>query len=81
MNNLLPAASSRPPSPRRPKRPRPPPKPRPNPGPEAGKLRADIDPVDVGGILAGVLSVAGAPGQQAQLDRMLTVVVDGLRAR
>lgn len=50
-------------------------------GAEAGELRADIDPVDVGGILAGVLSVAGAPEQRAQLSRMLTVVVDGLRPR
>ncbi|MFJ6852940.1 hypothetical protein ACIQM3_20805 [Streptomyces sp. NPDC091271] len=48
-------------------------------GAEAGELRSDIDPVDVGGILAGVLSVAGATGQRAQLDRMLTVVVDGLK--
>lgn len=50
-------------------------------GAEAGELRDDIDPIDVGGILAGALSVAGAPEQSAQLDRMLTVVVDGLRAR
>ena len=50
-------------------------------GVEAGELRSDVDPVDVGGILAGVLSVAGAPEQRAQLDRMLTVVVDGLRPR
>lgn len=50
-------------------------------GAEAGQLRSDVDPVDVGGILAGVLSVAGAPEQRAQLDRMLTVVVDGLRPR
>ncbi|WP_327419828.1 TetR/AcrR family transcriptional regulator [Streptomyces sp. NBC_01707] len=50
-------------------------------GSEAGELRRDIDPVDVGGILAGVLSVAGAPEQRAQLDRMLTIVVDGLRVR
>ncbi|MEV0949011.1 helix-turn-helix domain-containing protein [Promicromonospora sp. NPDC050249] len=50
-------------------------------GTVAGELRADVDPVDVGGILAGVLSVAGAPEQSAQLDRMLGVVVDGLRAR
>jgi hypothetical protein len=28
-----------------------------------------------------VLSVAGAPEQRVQLDRMLTVVVDGLRSR
>ncbi|MBV7699342.1 TetR/AcrR family transcriptional regulator [Streptomyces sp. TRM70350] len=50
-------------------------------GAEAGELRSDIDPVDVGGILTGVLSVAGAPEQRAQLDRMLTVVVDGLKPR
>lgn len=50
-------------------------------GAEAGELRSDIDPVEVGGILAGVLSVAGAPEQSAQLDRMLTIVVDGLRPR
>lgn len=50
-------------------------------GVAAGELRGDIDPVDVGGILAGVLSVAGAPEQRGQLDRMLTVVVDGLRSR
>jgi hypothetical protein len=50
-------------------------------GAEAGAVRSDIDPVDVGGILAGVLSVAGAPEQRAQLDRMLAVVVDGLRPR
>ncbi|MFD5342067.1 TetR/AcrR family transcriptional regulator [Streptomyces hawaiiensis] len=50
-------------------------------GSEAGELRSDIDPVDVGSVLAGVLSVAGAPEQRAQLDRMLTIVVDGLRPR
>ena len=50
-------------------------------GADAGELRGDIDPVDVAGLLAGALSVAGAPEQSAQLDRMLTVVVDGLRPR
>jgi AcrR family transcriptional regulator len=50
-------------------------------GVEAGELRSDVDPIDVGGILAGVLSVAGAPEQRAQLDRMLAVVVEGLRSR
>jgi AcrR family transcriptional regulator len=50
-------------------------------GARAGELRGGIDPGDVGGILAGVLSVAGAPEQRVQLDRMLTVVVDGLRSR
>ncbi|MFE9951573.1 TetR/AcrR family transcriptional regulator [Streptomyces sp. NPDC005531] len=41
-------------------------------GATAGELRGDIDPADVGGILAGLLS---------QLNRMLDVVVDGLRPR
>ncbi|MDI9887511.1 TetR/AcrR family transcriptional regulator [Streptomyces sp. HNM0645] len=50
-------------------------------GAEAGELRSDIDPVDVGSILAGVLSVAGAPEQRTQLDRMLKVVIDGLTYR
>lgn len=50
-------------------------------GAHAGELRDDVDPVDVGGLLAGALSVAGAPEHSAQLDRMLTVVVDGLRPR
>jgi AcrR family transcriptional regulator len=49
-------------------------------GAQAGELRRDIDPVDVGSIMAGALSVAGAPDQRAQLDRMLTIVVDGLRS-
>jgi AcrR family transcriptional regulator len=48
-------------------------------GVEAGDLRPDIDPLDLGAILAGVLTVAGAPDQRAQLHRMLGVVVDGLR--
>lgn len=50
-------------------------------GVAAGELRDDIDPVDVGGILAGVLSVAGAPEKRSRLNRMLDVVVDGLRTR
>ena len=48
-------------------------------GAAAGELRDDIDPVDVGGLLAGLLSVAGAPEQRPQLNRMLDVVVRGLR--
>jgi hypothetical protein len=50
-------------------------------GATAGELRSDIDPADVGSILAGLLSVAGAPEQRPQLNRMLGVVVDGLRPR
>jgi len=50
-------------------------------GATAGELRSNVDPVDVGSILAGLLSVAGAPEQRPQLHRMLEVVVDGLRPR
>ncbi|NAZ84699.1 TetR/AcrR family transcriptional regulator [Kineococcus indalonis] len=50
-------------------------------GARTGELREDADPVDVGSLLAGTLSVAGAPEHSAQLERMLTVVVDGLRPR
>lgn len=48
-------------------------------GTHAGDLRSDVDPADLGAILAGILTVAGAPEQRAQLDRMLAVVMDGLR--
>lgn len=50
-------------------------------GAAAGQLRSNIDPVDVGSILAGLLSVAGAPEQRPQLNRMLDIVVDGLKPR
>ncbi|WP_436735700.1 TetR/AcrR family transcriptional regulator [Streptomyces sp. BBFR102] len=50
-------------------------------GAAAGELRSGIDPADVGGILAGLLSVAGAPEQRPQLHSMLRIVVDGLRSR
>ncbi|MFB8372110.1 TetR/AcrR family transcriptional regulator [Pseudarthrobacter sp. NPDC055928] len=49
-----------------------------NAGAEAGELRIGINPLDVGGMLVGSLSVAGAPGQRNQLDRMITIIVDGL---
>lgn len=50
-------------------------------GARAGDLRSDVDPADLGAILAGILTVAGAPDERAQLNRMLAVVVDGLRPR
>lgn len=40
----------------------------------------DIVAADIGGMLAGLLSVAGAPEQRDQLDRMISVLVAGLRA-
>jgi hypothetical protein len=50
-------------------------------GTNTGDLRADADPLEVGTMMAGLLSVSGAPDQRRQLDRMFTVVVDGLRPR
>ena len=49
-------------------------------GAETGELRPDIHPADVGGMLAGVISVAGAEGQEQQFDRMIGILIDGLRA-
>lgn len=48
-------------------------------GADAGVLRRDVEPLDVSALLAGALSVAGAPAKRAQLDRLLALVVDGLR--
>lgn len=50
-----------------------------NAGRVAGDLRSDVAAVDVAATLAGVLVVAGAPGQRAQAARMLNLVLDGLR--
>ncbi|MEV0839193.1 TetR/AcrR family transcriptional regulator [Actinocatenispora sera] len=48
-------------------------------GAAAGDLRADADPADVAALFAGVLVVAGAPDQRDQAQRMLYLIVDGLR--
>lgn len=48
-------------------------------GAAAGDLRPDADAGDVAAILAGVLVIAGGPGQRAQAARMLNLVLDGLR--
>lgn len=50
-------------------------------GAVAGELRRDVDPTDVASVLAGLLSVAGAPERRDRLTRMITIVIDGLRAR
>jgi AcrR family transcriptional regulator len=50
-------------------------------GTAAGDLRDDIDPIDLGVITSGLLTAAGAPDQRDQLERLFTVVVDGLRVR
>ena len=48
-------------------------------GATAGDLRRDIDAADLAAMLAGVLAVAGAPEQRARAERMLNLVLDGLR--
>lgn len=50
-------------------------------GAAAGELRAAVDAVDVGALISGALSVAGAPSQSDQLERMLGLIVDGLTVR
>jgi AcrR family transcriptional regulator len=50
-------------------------------GAREGDLRDDVQPTDLGAILAGVLIVAGAPEERAQLDRMLELIVTGLLPR
>lgn len=48
-------------------------------GVRAGEMRGEIDPADVGGIMVGTLSVTEGPLQSDQRDRMLQIVVRGLR--
>jgi hypothetical protein len=48
-------------------------------GAEAGVLRPDLDPLDVGFTLAGVGLVTSAPGQRERADRLLDLLLDGLR--
>lgn len=48
-------------------------------GSAAGDLRSDVSADDIADSLVGILSVAGAPEQQAQADRLLDLLMDGLR--
>ena len=48
-------------------------------GRAAGDLRADISAEDIGASLIGIFTVAGKPGQQTQADRLLNLLMDGLR--
>ena len=50
-------------------------------GADAGLLRPDIDPVDVGFSLAGVALITSAPGQRERAGRLLDLLLDGLRYR
>ncbi|MGW3033538.1 TetR/AcrR family transcriptional regulator [Streptomyces sp. NPDC001178] len=48
-------------------------------GADAGLLRADVDPFDVGFSLAGVALITSAPDQRERADRLLDLLLDGLR--
>ncbi|WP_158839449.1 TetR/AcrR family transcriptional regulator [Saccharothrix deserti] len=50
-------------------------------GAEAGVLRSDVDPLDVGFSLGGVLLVTNGTGQRDRVGRMLDLLLDGLRYR
>ncbi|EST36569.1 transcriptional regulator [Streptomyces roseochromogenus subsp. oscitans DS 12.976] len=48
-------------------------------GSEAGLLRSDIEPIDVGLSLSGVALIASAPAQRERAGRLLDLLLDGLR--
>lgn len=48
-------------------------------GAESGSLRSDADPLDVGFSLAGVAVITSAPDQRERADRLLDLLLDGLR--
>jgi AcrR family transcriptional regulator len=50
-------------------------------GRAAGDLRPDVTAEDVGASLLGIFTVAGKPGQRPQADRLLNLLMDGLRPR
>jgi hypothetical protein len=45
----------------------------------AGLVRTGIDPTDILASLSGVSLVAGEPGQREQAQRLLDLLMDGLR--
>ncbi len=47
-------------------------------GAAAGDLRADISAEDIAASLLGIFGVAGKPGQRAQANRLLNLLMDGL---
>ncbi len=50
-------------------------------GAEAGVLRSDVDPLDVGFSLGGVLLITSDKGLRDRAGRMLDLLLDGLRYR
>jgi AcrR family transcriptional regulator len=49
-------------------------------GGAAGDLRTDVSAEDVAASLIGIFTVAGRPEQHAQAERLLNLLMDGLRA-
>ena len=50
-------------------------------GRAAGDLRADVTAEDIAASLIGIFTVAGKPEQRPQADRLLNLLMDGLRPR
>jgi AcrR family transcriptional regulator len=50
-------------------------------GRAAGDLRADVSAEDIGASLLGILTVTGKRENQAQANRLLDLLMDGLRPR
>jgi AcrR family transcriptional regulator len=50
-------------------------------GSAAGDLRADVSAEDIAASLLGIFTVAGKPENKAQADRLLDLLMDGLRPR
>jgi AcrR family transcriptional regulator len=48
-------------------------------GGAAGDLRTDISAEDIAASLLGIFGVTGKPGQRAQANRLLNLLMDGLR--
>ena len=50
-------------------------------GRAAGDLRADVTAEDIAASLLGIFTVAGKPEHRPQADRLLNLLMDGLRTR
>jgi len=48
-------------------------------GAEAGLLRPDVDPLDVGLSLSGIALITSTPAQRERAGRLLDLLLDGLR--
>ncbi|AXK35972.1 TetR/AcrR family transcriptional regulator [Streptomyces armeniacus] len=48
---------------------------------DAGVIRTDISPADLGAALAGIALTSAEPGQREQAERLLDLTLDGLTVR